>query len=89
MALQALTKPHTKSMQVKDAQAVASKVREKAVWRSSAYNYEEAHVESPDYKSSFIFNFADEDIVLAMKFENACNPVLRATARSILEDVHE
>lgn len=37
--------------------------------------------------SSFEFN--DEDVLLAFDFENACSPVLRAAARSIIEDMQE
>ena len=33
--------------------------------------------------------FGDEAVLLALRFENACSPVLRAAARSILEDTEE
>jgi hypothetical protein len=29
--------------------------------------------------------FPDEDVLFALTYENACNPVLRASARSIIE----
>lgn len=30
--------------------------------------------------------FDDEAVLLALSYENACNPVLRASARSIIEE---
>lgn len=33
--------------------------------------------------------FDDEDLKLALEFENACSPILRASARSIIQDTLE
>lgn len=40
-------------------------------------------------QSSSSFEFNEENVLLALDFETACSPVLRAAARSIIEDTEE
>lgn len=35
------------------------------------------------------FAFRDKDITFALKYENTCNPILRAAARSVIEETEK